>query len=185
MQPPSVQLSRMQPLMDFTQLKFWSVKDAQMMAHALDLAKQGMACGEVPVGAVLVCDGQIIGEGYNQPISCHDATAHAEIVAIKDACRRLQNYRLPAGTTLYVSLEPCTMCFGAMIHARVGRVVYATSEPKAGVVGSQLNLQAMPFYNHFVAVEHGLYQKNAADMLSDFFRQRRQQKKAQKQIAKA
>ena len=115
-----------QPL-DIQVSTFWLAEDVRWMREAIEFAKQGAERGEVPVGAVLVHDQQIIGQGFNQPISSHDATAHAEIVALRDACTRLENYRLPLQTTLYVTLEPCTMCIGALIHARVNKLVYAAS----------------------------------------------------------
>src|SRR5690606_27479083 len=108
---------------------FWLLEDFKWMQKALKLAKQGAAREEVPVGAILVHNQQVIGQGFNEPIGRHDATAHAEIVALRDACMRLNNYRLPLQTTLYVTLEPCTMCIGALIHARVDRLIYAASEP--------------------------------------------------------
>lgn len=156
-----------------TDNKFWSVQDVFWMQRALKLAKQGSTLGEVPVGAVLVHDQKVIGQGFNEPISNHDATAHAEIIAIRDACLYLDNYRLPPKTTLYVTLEPCTMCVGAMIHARVDKLIYATSEPRAGMVGSQMNLTLQPFYNHHLQVYQGLYAERSRQMLKAFFRQRR------------
>lgn len=157
--------------------EFWSVEDVKWMHEALNLAKQGAEHGEVPVGAILVHNQQIIGQGFNEPIGRHDATAHAEIVALRDACRRLNNYRLPLQTTLYVTLEPCTMCIGALIHARVDRLIYAASEPRAGMVGSQMNLAAEPFYNHRIQVYKGLCHEHSSQMLKAFFRQRRQASK--------
>lgn len=153
---------------------FWSVEDVKWMQVALKLAKQGAAREEVPVGAILVHNQQVIGQGFNEPIGRHDATAHAEIVALRDACMRLNNYRLPLQTTLYVTLEPCTMCIGALIHARVDRLIYAASEPRAGMVGSQMNLAAQPFYNHSIQVHKGLCGEHSSQMLKAFFRQRRQ-----------
>lgn len=150
------------------------------MQQALDLAQQGAGRGEVPVGAILVHQQQVIGQGFNAPIGCHDATAHAEIVALRDACQRLNNYRLPSQTTLYVTLEPCTMCVGALIHARVARLVYAASEPRAGMVGSQMNLPAQTFYNHHIEVNSGLCSDHSSQLLRDFFRQRRQAVKMHK-----
>lgn len=147
--------------------------DEQWMRRALELAEQAAADGEVPVGAVLVADGEVVGEGSNRPISGHDATAHAEIVALRAACARMNNYRLP-GTTLYVTIEPCTMCFGALMHARVARLVYATPEPRAGVCESQLHLPEAGFYNHRIEVESGLLAKEASEMMREFFRKRRQ-----------
>ena len=160
--------------------EFWSVEDVKWMHEALNLAKQGAEHGEVPVGAILVHNQQIIGQGFNEPIGRHDATAHAEIIALRDACRRLNNYRLPLQTTLYVTLEPCTMCIGALIHARVDRLIYAASEPRAGMVGSQMNLAAEPFYNHRIQVHKGLCREHSSQMLKDFFRQRRQASKQNK-----
>ncbi|WP_289047226.1 tRNA adenosine(34) deaminase TadA [uncultured Psychrobacter sp.] len=157
--------------------EFWSVEDVKWMHEALNLAKQGAEHGEVPVGAILVHNQQIIGQGFNEPIRRHDATAHAEIIALRDACRRLNNYRLPLQTTLYVTLEPCTMCIGALIHARVDRLIYAASEPRAGMVGSQMNLAAEPFYNHRIQVYKGLCREHSSQMLKAFFRQRRQASK--------
>ena len=153
--------------------EFWSVEDVKWMHEALNLAKQGAEHGEVPVGAILVHNQQIIGQGFNEPIGRHDATAHAEIIALRDACRRLNNYRLPLQTTLYVTLEPCTMCIGALIHARVDRLIYAASEPRAGMVGSQMNLAAESFYNHRIQVHKGLCREHSSQMLKDFFLQRR------------
>lgn len=152
---------------------FWSIQDVKWMQKALQLAKQCAKVGEVPVGAVLVHNQQIIGQGFNEPIGRHDATAHAEIVALRDACARLKNYRLPLQTTLYVTLEPCTMCIGALIHARVDRLIYAASEPRAGMVGSQMNLSAQSFYNHNIQVHHGLCSNHSSQMLKAFFRERR------------
>lgn len=159
---------------------FWLIDDVKWMQKALNLAKQGAAREEVPVGAILVHNQQMIGQGFNEPIGRHDATAHAEIVALRDACRRLNNYRLPLQTTLYVTLEPCTMCIGALIHARVDRLIYAASEPRAGMVGSQMNLAAEPFYNHRIQVHKGLCHEHSSQMLKAFFRQRRQASKQNK-----
>src|SRR5690606_10606218 len=154
--------------------ELWAVEDINWMQKALNLAKQGAAREEVPVGAILVHNQQVIGQGFNEPIGRHDATAHAEIVALRDACMRLNNYRLPLQTTLYVTLEPCTMCIGALIHARVDRLIYAASEPRAGMVGSQMNLAAQPFYNHSIQVHKGLCSEHSSQMLKAFFRERRQ-----------
>ena len=153
---------------------YWSVEDVKWMQEALNVAKQGAEHGEVPVGAILIYNQQVIGQGFNEPIGRHDATAHAEIVALRDACMRLNNYRLPLKTTLYVTLEPCTMCIGALIHARVDRLLYAASEPRAGMVGSQMNLAAEPFYNHSIQVHKGLCREHSSQMLKAFFRERRQ-----------
>lgn len=157
---------------------YWSLSDVEFMQAALALAKQGAAREEVPVGAVLVHEGRIIGEGFNQPILSCDPTSHAEIVALRDACSGIQNYRLPANTTLYVTLEPCTMCLGALIHARLSRLVFATQEPRAGMVGSQLNLAEMDFYNHKIEVSSGLLQPESQKILKSFFKTRRNKKKS-------
>ena len=162
---------------------FWSVEDIKWMKEALKLAKQGAEREEVPVGAVLVYNQQIIGQGFNEPIGRCDATAHAEIVALREACTRLKNYRLPLKTTLYVTLEPCTMCVGAMIHARVDRLVYAANEPRAGMVGSQMNLAEQPFYNHHMQVDAGLCREHSSQMLKDFFRLRRKAAKANRKMS--
>jgi len=160
--------------------ELWAVEDVKWMQQALNLAKQGAAREEVPVGAILVHNQQIIGQGFNEPIGRHDATAHAEIIALRDACRHLNNYRLPLQTTLYVTLEPCTMCIGALIHARVDRLIYAASEPRAGMVGSQMNLAAESFYNHCIQVYKGLCREHSSQMLKAFFRERRQASKRKK-----
>lgn len=143
------------------------------MREALALAEQGAALGEVPVGAVLVQDGQIVGRGFNCPISRHDPSAHAEMVAIRDAARAVANYRLP-GSTLYVTLEPCSMCAGLIVHARIQRVVYGATEPKAGVVVSRGQFFAQEFLNHRVLVEGGVLAQECGEMLREFFRLRRQ-----------
>lgn len=160
--------------------ELWAVEDVNWMQQALNIAKQGAAREEVPVGAILVHNQQIIGQGFNEPIGRHDATAHAEIIALRDACRHLNNYRLPLQTTLYVTLEPCTMCIGALIHARVDRLIYAASEPRAGMVGSQMNLAAESFYNHRIQVYKGLCREHSSQMLKAFFRERRQASKRKK-----
>ena len=159
---------------------FWPIQDVFWMQYALELAKRGAQLAEVPVGAVLVHEQAVIGHGFNEPIGRHDATAHAEMVAIRDACLKLNNYRLPLQTTLYVTLEPCTMCVGAMIHARVDRLVYAASEPRAGMVGSQMNLPVQTFYNHRMQVYSGLCAQHSSQILKNFFRQRRQTAKENK-----
>lgn len=146
--------------------------DREWMAKALLLAEQAGAAGEVPVGAVLVKDGVAIGEGWNQPISTCDPTAHAEVMALRDAASRLENYRLPE-TTLYVTIEPCTMCVGAILHARVGRIIYGALEPRAGAVESQLCLTDMTHYNHKVEVVGGVLAKECSQLISDFFRKKR------------
>jgi tRNA(adenine34) deaminase len=146
--------------------------DRQWMQEALRLASLAEAAGEVPVGAVLVRAGEVIGEGWNQPIGTHDPTAHAEIVALRDAAQRLGNYRLP-DTTLYVTLEPCAMCSGAIIHARVARVVFGAYDPRAGAAGSVFEILTTDKLNHRVAVEGGLEAEHAAACLQRFFKARR------------
>ena len=146
--------------------------DESWMRRALSLAEQASGAGEVPVGAVLVRDGVMLGEGYNQPIMAHDPTSHAEVMALRDAALNEQNYRLP-GSTLYVTLEPCTMCYGALVHARVSRLVYAATEPRAGVCVSQLQLPQVAFYNHKMKVEGGLLAEESAALLKGFFASRR------------
>ena len=146
--------------------------DREWMAKAILLAEQAGAAGEVPVGAVLVKDGVAVGEGWNRPISTCDPTAHAEVMALRDAASRLENYRLPE-TTLYVTIEPCTMCVGAILHARVGRIVYGATEPRAGAVESQLQLTDMTHYNHKVEVVGGVLAEECSELISDFFRKKR------------
>ena len=148
------------------------MNDEDWMRRALTLAEKAAELGEVPVGAVLVRDDALLGEGFNQPIIAHDPTSHAEVMAIRDAAGRVQNYRLP-GSTLYVTLEPCTMCFGALMHARVSRVVYAANEPRAGVCVSQLELPMASFYNHKLIVEGGVLAEDSAALLKGFFASRR------------
>jgi tRNA(Arg) A34 adenosine deaminase TadA len=138
------------------------------MGLALSLAQQAATIGEVPVGAVLVKDGEILGQGYNCPISTDDPTAHAEIVALRNASQRLGNYRLPA-TTMYVTLEPCTMCVGALVHARIERLVFGAFEPKAGVICSQNKLLETDYLNHNIAVTAGVLSNQCATILTEFF----------------
>lgn len=142
------------------------------MQAALELAHQGAELGEVPVGAVLVQDGEIIGRGFNCPISRHDPSAHAEMVAIRAAAESVQNYRLP-GSTLYVTLEPCSMCAGLIVHARIARVVFAASEPRAGMAVSQGRFFEQGFLNHRVMVEGGLLAEESGALLKAFFKARR------------
>ncbi|HQV40653.1 MAG: tRNA adenosine(34) deaminase TadA [Moraxellaceae bacterium] len=152
-------------------------QDVAFMQHALMLAQNAERLGEVPVGAVLVRDGEIIGQGFNAPISRHDPTAHAEVLALRDAATSTSNYRLD-NTTLYVTLEPCTMCVGALVHARVTRVVFAAAEPKAGSLVSARRQLESGYYNHVFVFEGGLLADEASTMLSDFFRRRRAMQKA-------
>ena len=143
------------------------------MQLALNLADRAAAEGEVPVGAVLVLNDAVIGEGWNRPIGTHDATAHAEIQALRDAGQRLGNYRLP-GTTLYVTLEPCVMCAGAIIHARVDRVIYGAPDPKAGACGSLFELlPSNSRFNHRTDCRGGILTEGCAETLRAFFRARR------------
>ncbi len=147
--------------------------DEYWMHKALMLAQQAAVAGEVPVGAVLVLDGVSIGEGSNQPIGSADPTAHAEIIALRQAAASLHNYRLPA-TTLYVTIEPCTMCVGAMIHARVGRLVFGAVEPRAGAVCSRFRLlDAEGVFNHRIEYQQGLLEAESSELISSFFRARR------------
>ncbi len=148
-------------------------QDERFMREALALAAVGAERGEVPVGAVLVVGGEIVGRGFNCPISTHDPSAHAEMVAIRDAARNLENYRL-VGSTLYVTLEPCSMCAGLIVHSRIGRVVYGATEPKAGVVESRGRFFEQSFLNHRVLIEGGLLAAECGSVLSEFFRRRRQ-----------
>lgn len=147
-------------------------RDHEFMHYALALAEQGARVGEVPVGAVVVQGGEVIGEGFNCPITTHDPSAHAEMVAIRAAAAALGNYRLP-GTTLYVTLEPCSMCAGLIVHSRIARVVFGASEPKAGVVQSQGRFFDQMFLNHRPMLEGGVLAEACGQVLSAFFRQRR------------
>jgi tRNA(adenine34) deaminase len=146
--------------------------DEIFMQHALTLARQAAEAGEVPVGAVVVKDGEIIGRGSNAPILKHDPTAHAEIQALRDAAQRLGNYRLP-GCTLYVTLEPCAMCSGAIQHARIARLVYGASDPKTGTCGSVIDLMGEQRLNHHTSVTSGILATECGQLLSAFFSARR------------
>lgn len=148
-------------------------RDEHFMQLALDQAKLGGLRGEVPVGAVVVQEGEVVGSGFNCPISTRDPSAHAEMVAIRAAAARLENYRLP-GSTLYVTLEPCSMCAGLIVHSRIARVVYGTTEPKAGVAVSRGQFFQQDFLNHRVLVEGGVLAEACSSLLSDFFKARRQ-----------
>jgi tRNA(adenine34) deaminase len=154
--------------------------DEKYMRRAIELAGQGEQLGEIPVGAVIVCGDEIIGEGFNQPISSHDPTAHAEVVALRAAANRIQNYRL-VDSTLYVTLEPCTMCVGALIHARITRLVFGTTEPKAGAVVSQSALLGSSYFNHRMSMQGGVLAETCQHQLSDFFRRRREQHRLYKE----
>ncbi|TVO53419.1 tRNA adenosine(34) deaminase TadA [Denitromonas halophila] len=146
--------------------------DEAYMAMAMDLARQAADAGEVPVGAIVVCQGEVVGRGFNQPIGRHDPTAHAEVVALRDAAARVGNYRLP-GCELFVTLEPCMMCAGAMMHARIGRIVYGARDPKTGVAGSVLDLFEETRLNHHARIEGGVLADECSRMLSEFFALRR------------
>ncbi|WP_420550848.1 tRNA adenosine(34) deaminase TadA [Litorivicinus lipolyticus] len=154
------------------------MSDDKWMRMALAQAQRGARRGEVPVGAIVVLDGRVVGAGFNCPITSNDPTAHAEVVALRDAAFTLGNYRL-LDCTLYVTLEPCGMCAGALVHARVKRVVYAASEPKAGVVDSRGHYFQSPWLNHQVISQSGVLATTAASQLSAFFKGRRAAKKTQ------
>lgn len=151
---------------DFTEF------DHHCMQRAFELAAIAEEKGEVPVGAVLAKDGEVVAEGFNQPILNHDPTAHAEMVALRAAGQKLDNYRL-VDTTLYVTLEPCAMCAMAMVHARVSRVVFAATDPRTGAAGSVLNILQNPSFNHQCVVESGLLHEECSEQLKRFFRYKR------------
>jgi tRNA(adenine34) deaminase len=151
--------------------------DNDFMQIALDLAQQAAAAGEVPVGAIVVKDGAIIGRGSNAPITTHDPTAHAEIRAMRDAAQHIGNYRL-VGCTLYVTLEPCAMCSGAIQHARIAKLVYGASDPKTGACGSVINLMAEPKLNHHTKMSGGVLAAECGTLLSNFFSARRKKAKS-------
>jgi tRNA(adenine34) deaminase len=159
-------------------------RDELFMQQALSQAHNAWALGEVPVGAVVVKDGQVIATGFNQPIGTHDPTAHAEIMALRAAAEILGNYRLP-GCELYVTLEPCAMCSGAMMHARLVRIVFGASDPKTGVCGSVLNLFAQDKLNHHAEVVRGVLADQCGALLKDFFASRRQAQKKEGAVAPA
>ena len=158
--------------------------DEYWMRYALELAKRAWEQGEVPVGAVLVQGDKVIGEGWNRPIGQHDPTAHAEIMALRQGGKVLENYRL-LDTTLYVTLEPCVMCAGAMVHSRIMRLVYGAKDEKTGAAGSLLDVIGHPGMNHQIQIDCGVLAEQCAGMLSDFFRMRREQKKALRQAQRA
>lgn len=153
--------------------------DERWMERALELAATAASAGEVPVGAVVVLDGREVGAGFNAPISGCDPTAHAEIRALRDAAARVGNYRL-SGAALYVTLEPCTMCVGAIVHGRISRLVYGASEPKAGAVESTRRTLEEPHLNWDVAVVSGVLQQRCSEMISDFFIARRKEIRRQR-----
>ncbi|MCS5586894.1 MAG: tRNA adenosine(34) deaminase TadA [Porticoccaceae bacterium] len=144
----------------------------KFMLQALALAEQAGAIGEVPVGAVVVADGQVIGEGFNQPITACDPTAHAEIIAMRNAAAAVGNYRL-TGCDLYVTIEPCTMCVGAMVHARIQRVIFGALEPRAGALASQLKLMDQSHFNHSIDWQGGVLEQQCGALIKDFFKRRR------------
>jgi tRNA(adenine34) deaminase len=144
----------------------------RFMRAAIEQAHDASVRGEVPVGAVVVIEGEIVGRGFNRPIADSDPTAHAEIVALRDAARRIGNYRL-TGATLYATVEPCLMCVGAMVHARVGELVYGAAEPKAGAVASTQRAHEHPALNHRLAVVGGVLEEECREIMQAFFRERR------------
>ncbi|MDP2760998.1 MAG: tRNA adenosine(34) deaminase TadA [Sideroxyarcus sp.] len=154
------------------------MNDEDFMHAALEQARLAAQAGEVPVGAVVVKDGEIVGQGFNAPITRHDPTAHAEMMALRDAAQRIGNYRL-VGCELFVTLEPCVMCVGATFHARIARVVYGAKEPKTGAAGSVFNLFTESRLNHHARIEGGVLADECGEMLSDFFAARRVQQKMQ------
>lgn len=155
-----------------------TMTDHDFMQIALDLAQLAGAAGEVPVGAIVVKDGEIIGRGSNAPITTHDPTAHAEIRAMRDAAQHLGNYRL-VGCTLYVTLEPCAMCTGAIQHARIAKLIYGASDPKTGACGSVVNLMAEPKLNHHTEISGGVLAAECGTLLSSFFSARRKKVKTE------
>lgn len=150
------------------------------MKRAVALARLAAEAGEVPVGAVVVLNGKVIGEGFNQPISSSDPTAHAEVVALRQAAKSINNYRL-VDAELYVTLEPCSMCAGAMIHSRIKRVIYGTPEPKAGVLVSRQNFFEQPWFNHQVESSGPVMEAVCSEILSQFFRMQREHKRGDKE----
>jgi tRNA(adenine34) deaminase len=146
--------------------------DADFMRQAITLAREAWKAGEVPVGAVVVRKGRVVGRGHNSPIGLRDPSAHAEVLALRDAALRLENYRLP-DCELFVTVEPCTMCLGAIFHARIRRVVYGTRDPKTGACGSVVDLARESRLNHHTQVEGGLLAEECARLLTEFFAQRR------------
>ncbi len=146
--------------------------DERFMRVALEQARDARLRGEVPIGAVVVLDDEILGAGCNQPIGAADPTAHAEIVALRAAAQRVRNYRL-TGATVYVTIEPCQMCVGAMIHARIARIVYGTTEPKAGAIESAMHAHEHPALNHRIIATGRVLEAECRDMIQEFFRERR------------
>nr|WP_216599528.1 tRNA adenosine(34) deaminase TadA [Vibrio sp. 03-59-1] len=159
-------------------------QDEKFMRRAIELASVAEGEGEVPVGAVLVKDGVIISEGWNRSIGCHDATAHAEVQTLRQAGKKLENYRL-LDTTLYVTLEPCPMCAGALLHSRVKRVVFGAPDLKSGAAGTVLNLFESQASYHYAEIESGLLEDQCREQLQAFFKRRRKEIKAQRKAKKA
>ncbi|WP_373567317.1 tRNA adenosine(34) deaminase TadA [Xenorhabdus yunnanensis] len=155
--------------------------DEYWMRQAMNLAMQAQAKGEIPVGAVLVADNKVIAEGFNHPITDHDPTAHAEIIALRKGGIQLQNYRL-LNTTLYVTLEPCVMCAGAMVHSRIQRLVYGANDMKTGAAGSLIDILRHPGMNHQIEITAGVLAEECSTMLSSFFKQRREQHKVLRKL---
>ncbi|MEC7875583.1 MAG: tRNA adenosine(34) deaminase TadA [Pseudomonadota bacterium] len=146
--------------------------DEEWMQHAFQLAKKSKEHDEVPVGAIVVYEDEIIGKGWNQPILSHDPTAHAEMMALKNAGEKIGNYRLPK-STMYVTLEPCVMCAGAIVHARIARLVYAVDDEKTGACGSVFNMVQTDKLNHRVRIEKGVLEKECRTLIQDFFKEKR------------
>ena len=168
-----------EPLTEITMEQSATEEDLMWMRHALTLADKAESIGEVPVGACVVLNGELIGEGFNTPITDNDPSAHAELRAVKEAASTVQNYRL-IDATLYVTLEPCSMCAGMLVHARVKRVVFGAKDAKTGAAGSVMNLLQHPALNHQLEVVSGVLADECANKLSDFFRKRRKEIKAAK-----
>ncbi len=147
-------------------------QDAKWMQRAYELAEKAKSQDEVPVGAVIILENKIIGEGWNQPISSNDPTAHAEVIALRDAGNNIDNYRLP-DATMYVTLEPCAMCAGAIVHARIAKLVYAADDPKTGACGSVYNLLQTEELNHKVEIEKGIMEDECRSLIQDFFKTKR------------
>ena len=168
-----------EPLTEIAMEDIATEEDVMWMRHALTLADKAESIGEVPVGACVVLNGELIGEGFNTPITDNDPSAHAELRAVKEAAAAVQNYRL-IDATLYVTLEPCSMCAGMLVHARVKRVVFGAKDAKTGAAGSVMNLLQHPALNHQLEVVSGVLADECANKLSDFFRKRRKEIKAAK-----
>lgn len=155
------------------------IEHEHFMQEALNEALKADALNEVPVGAIVVLNGEVIGRGFNQPISAQDPTAHAEMMALRDAAKHVSNYRI-VDADLYVTIEPCTMCSGAIVHSRVQRVIFGAAEPKSGVVMSQKNIFNEPYLNHNVEVLGGVLAEECTEVMQNFFKRRRKEKKALK-----